>query len=189
MTEREKETTTPPERPETEAAKVIRNVHRDPGAIASYIMQRCSDFTYDQQREQFIESFVEALLTGVAAAATPPDPQRPTFGHDPHVGEMTAECAPMYFRGKETEAWAAGYNRVPEPRTVKLGVIEFHSPSFNPGLMERFYAVTKDLTAAGCIVDLWLMDIATVLSEFGYTMTIATDRPAPTLAMPTPTLK
>ena len=34
-------------------------------------------------------------------------------------------------------------------RTVSLGVIEFHSPWFNPGLMERFYAVTKDLRDSG----------------------------------------
>lgn len=199
------ETTAPPERPEQTcygcgALHIPEHLRRDPtaGELQSPVFNAVWDVIKRVDvhyagglRSGATGNDVCAILalTGVAAAATPPDPQRPTFGHDPHVGEMTAECAPMYFRGKETEAWAAGYNRVPEPRTVKLGVIEFHSPSFNPGLMERFYAVTKDLTAAGCIVDLWLMDIATVLSEFGYTMTIATDRPAPTLAMPTPTLK
>jgi hypothetical protein len=64
-------------------------------------------------------------------------------------------------------------------RIVELGVIEFHSPRVNPGLIERFHAVTTDLTAAGAIVDLWLMDLATVLSEFGYTMTITTEKPLP----------
>ena len=64
-------------------------------------------------------------------------------------------------------------------RTVQLGVIEFHSERVNPGLMKRFYAVTDDLKASGSIVDLWLMDIATVLSEFGYTMTVTTDKPKP----------
>ncbi len=54
-------------------------------------------------------------------------------------------------------------------RIVKLGVIEFHPQD---ALRKRFYAVTNDLAAAGCIVDLWLMDIATVLREFGYEMTI-----------------
>lgn len=64
-------------------------------------------------------------------------------------------------------------------RVVKLGVIEFHSDSFSPGLRQRFFAVTKDLTAAGAIVDLWLMDIATILKEHGYTMTITTEKPSP----------
>jgi hypothetical protein len=66
------------------------------------------------------------------------------------------------------------------PREVKLGVIEFHSPNVNPGLMERFYAVRDDLTAAGAIVDLWLMDIQTVLAEHGYQMRVFTDKPMPT---------
>lgn len=57
-------------------------------------------------------------------------------------------------------------------RRVNLGCIEFHSESLNPGLTERFYAVRDDLTEAGCIVDLWLMDFAAVLKEFGYDMRI-----------------
>lgn len=65
-------------------------------------------------------------------------------------------------------------------RTVQLGVIEFHSERVNPGLMKRFYAVVKDLRDSGSIVDLWLMDIATVLGEFGYTMTVTTEKPKPT---------
>jgi hypothetical protein len=62
-------------------------------------------------------------------------------------------------------------------RIVQLGVIEFHSNSLNPGLIERFYRVVDDLRQAGCIVDLWLMDIAAVLKEFGYDMEISTLRP------------
>jgi hypothetical protein len=57
-------------------------------------------------------------------------------------------------------------------RRVNLGVIEFHSDSWNPGLRQRFYDVTEDLRTASCIVDLWLMDIASVLREFGYDMRI-----------------
>jgi hypothetical protein len=64
-------------------------------------------------------------------------------------------------------------------REVQLGVIEFHSESYNPGLIDRFYAVRDDLTDAACIVDVWLMDIATVLSEFGYEMHIYTRKKAP----------
>ncbi len=64
-------------------------------------------------------------------------------------------------------------------REVKLGVIEFHSERLNPGMIKRFYAVRDDLTDAGCIIDLWLLDIATVLSEFGYTMTVTTEKPLP----------
>lgn len=64
-----------------------------------------------------------------------------------------------------------------EVRTVQLGVIEFHSERCNPGLIKRFYEVRDDLIAAGAIVDLWLMDIATVLKEHGYTMTITTEKP------------
>lgn len=55
---------------------------------------------------------------------------------------------------------------------VKLGVIEFHSERSNPGLAERFFAVTNDLKDAACIVDLWLLDIAAVLKEFGYEMKV-----------------
>ena len=64
-------------------------------------------------------------------------------------------------------------------REVQLGVIEFHSERVNPGLIKRFYAIRDDLTAAGCIVDLWLMDIATVLGEFGYEMKVLTNKPLP----------
>ena len=64
-------------------------------------------------------------------------------------------------------------------RKVDLGVIEFHSERVNPGLIKRFYEVTNDLKASGSIVDLWLMDIATVLGEFGYTMTVTTEKPKP----------
>lgn len=64
-------------------------------------------------------------------------------------------------------------------RRVQLGVIEFHSDSFSPGLRQRFFHVTDDLRAAGCIVDLWLMDIATVLKEFGYEMEVYTTKPDP----------
>lgn len=64
-------------------------------------------------------------------------------------------------------------------RIVQLGVIEFHSDRVNPGLTERFFAVTDDLAASGSIVDVWLMDIATVLAEHGYTMTVTTDKPKP----------
>lgn len=67
-------------------------------------------------------------------------------------------------------------------RVVDLGVIEFHSERVNPGLIQRFYAVRDDLTAAGCIVDIWLMDIATVLAEFGYRMTVTTQKPKPEAA-------
>jgi hypothetical protein len=64
-------------------------------------------------------------------------------------------------------------------RTVELGVIEFHSPSFNPELIQDFYHVVGDLRQAGCIVDLWLMDIAATLKKHGYEMTITTERPLP----------
>lgn len=64
-------------------------------------------------------------------------------------------------------------------RVVNLGVIEFHSERVNPGLMKRFYEVVKDLRDSGSIIDIWLMDIASVLGEFGYRMTVSTDKPLP----------
>jgi hypothetical protein len=64
-------------------------------------------------------------------------------------------------------------------RTVQLGVIEFHSESANPGFQRRFFDVVKDLRDSASIADLWLMDIATVLREFGYEMVITTDKPEP----------
>jgi hypothetical protein len=57
-------------------------------------------------------------------------------------------------------------------RLVNLGAIEFHSESYNPGLVKRFFDVTKDLTDSASIADLWLMDIASVLKEFGYEMKV-----------------
>lgn len=62
-------------------------------------------------------------------------------------------------------------------RRVELGVVEFHSESFSPGLIDRFYAVTNDLEAAACTVDLWLLDISRVLAEFGYEMEVYTNKP------------
>lgn len=59
-----------------------------------------------------------------------------------------------------------------EVRVVKLGVIQFHT---NKPLRERFFWVLKDLSDSGSIVDRWLMDIASVLKEFGYTLTITKD--------------
>jgi hypothetical protein len=63
-------------------------------------------------------------------------------------------------------------------REVKLGVIEFHSETANPGLVNRFFEITKDLTDSASIVDIWLMDIASVLKEFGYEMKITTKKEA-----------
>ena len=58
------------------------------------------------------------------------------------------------------------------PPPIELGVITFHP---NAALRERFYAVVDDLCESGPIVDVWLMDIASVLREHGYIMEI---RPA-----------
>ena len=64
-------------------------------------------------------------------------------------------------------------------RKVQLGVIEFHSERLNPGLTKRFYSVRDGLMATGAIVDLWLMNIASVLREFSYEMTIvSTSQPS-----------
>lgn len=63
-----------------------------------------------------------------------------------------------------------GVSSPPAANRVELGAIEFHSERFNPGLIERFFGVRDDLTAAACIVDLWLLDISAVLEEFGYEM-------------------
>ena len=64
-------------------------------------------------------------------------------------------------------------------RKVQLGVIEFHSERLNPGLTKRFYSVRDGPMATGAIVDLWLMNIASVLREFGYEMTIvSTSQPS-----------
>lgn len=57
-------------------------------------------------------------------------------------------------------------------RRIKLSVVEFHSESGNPGLVKRFFHVIKDLTDSASIVDIWLMDIASVLKEFGYDMEV-----------------
>lgn len=52
---------------------------------------------------------------------------------------------------------------------AELGVIQFHG---QPELRDRFYHVVDDLRRASCIVDLWLMDLASVMREHGYDLTI-----------------
>jgi hypothetical protein len=65
---------------------------------------------------------------------------------------------------------ACGECNPPAPRQlVKLGVVEFHP---NQPLQDDFYMVVDDLRAAGCIVDLWLLDISTVLRRHGYEMEV-----------------
>ena len=54
---------------------------------------------------------------------------------------------------------------------IKLGVIEFHTTK-NKALIDDFYRVVTDLRDAGCIVDLWLMDIAATLDKHGYEMKV-----------------
>lgn len=54
---------------------------------------------------------------------------------------------------------------------IRLGVIEFHTPQ-NKALIDDFYHTVNDLRAAGCIVDLWLLDISRVLEKHGYMMTV-----------------
>lgn len=54
---------------------------------------------------------------------------------------------------------------------VEYGVVEFNC-SFNPGFSERFHQVVNDLRQSASTTDVWLMDIASTLAEFGYTMTI-----------------
>ncbi|MCJ2057311.1 hypothetical protein MKL09_12175 [Methylobacterium sp. J-048] len=61
----------------------------------------------------------------------------------------------------------------PIGEVAKLGLIKFHSQD---DMRDRFYHVVNDLRAAGCIVDLWLMDLATVMGEHGYEMTIRRTR-------------
>jgi hypothetical protein len=125
-------------------------------------------------------------LYGLACANDRPDNRDPW--HDsteelPHI-ETGIEA---YLREGKQVAWEKlqkaiaqpSAPSVSEPRTVKLGVIEFHSERFNPGLIDRFFAVTKDLRDSASIVDVWLMDIATVLLAFGYEMTITTTKKAP----------
>lgn len=76
----------------------------------------------------------------------------------------------------EAEGEACKARRLQQARDVtpvgdiaELGLIQFHSQS---ALRERFYHVVDDLQAAGCIVDLWLHDIASVMAEHGYEMTV-----------------
>lgn len=61
-------------------------------------------------------------------------------------------------------------------REVQLGVIEFHPIE---ALRKDFYMVTDDCKAAGQIVDVWLMDLQTILARHGYKLTVTTEMPKP----------
>lgn len=52
---------------------------------------------------------------------------------------------------------------------VELGVVQFHPQK---DLRERFYEAVDDLARAGCVVDLWMTDLAAVFEEFGYELKI-----------------
>lgn len=100
--------------------------------------------------------------------------------NDAHLRALKAEAgapAPCVWRERgDSEEWDVACGWGASTRAVKLGVVEFH-PQHD--LRERFYAVVDDLRASGSIVDLWLMDIATVLKEFDYDMQITTRKPKP----------
>ena len=52
---------------------------------------------------------------------------------------------------------------------IKLGVVEFHTPR-NKALIDDFYTCVNSLP--GFIIDVWLMDIASVLAKHGYEMKV-----------------
>ncbi len=44
-----------------EAAIAVKNVGCDCQLLAEYVMQRCADFTYDAERQGFIEAILQAV--------------------------------------------------------------------------------------------------------------------------------
>lgn len=90
-----------------------------------------------------------------------------------------ANTAPSQSDSHDAGRVEIGPSCEPEARPVlptaqfqwQPGVITFHTPR-NKALIEDFYASVKDLREAACIVDLWLMDIHSVLNKHGYEMTI-----------------
>lgn len=46
-----------------EAEKVYQNLKRDPDKIAHYIVERCGDFIFDDEREAFIAEFLRAAMS------------------------------------------------------------------------------------------------------------------------------
>lgn len=52
---------------------------------------------------------------------------------------------------------------------IKLGVVEFHTPKNNE-LVSDFFDCVDGL--GGFTVDVWLMDIASVLAKHGYEMKV-----------------
>lgn len=55
---------------------------------------------------------------------------------------------------------------------VKLGVITLHPIA---PLRDEFYEVLEDCQHAGCIVDIYFLDFATILKKHGYTLKIYKD--------------
>lgn len=62
----------------------------------------------------------------------------------------------------------------PSRRPIEFGRIELHTTK-NEKLVDEFYQVRDDLTAAGSIVDIWMWDIAAVLKKHGYSLEIYKD--------------
>lgn len=90
--------------------------------------------------------------------------------HERHEKETVADAGQAMVRHLRAQlAEAEAKVRAMTDGELKLGVIELHTAK-NAELIKRFYQVRDDLTAAGCIVDLWVMDIATVLGEYGYSL-------------------
>lgn len=78
---------------------------------------------------------------------------------------------------------ARAINGLRPVRIIKLGVVEFNTPS-NINLTNEFFKVVRDLRNSASIVDIWLMDIASTLKKFGYDMTITTENPLPKVDPP-----
>ena len=53
-----------------EAARAVKNIHGDPQKLAAYTMQRCGEFVYDTQREDFIRAMFSALRARLAPPPT-----------------------------------------------------------------------------------------------------------------------
>lgn len=112
----------------------------------------------------------KVVTLGMLQGFDTPLPLHSFISHvNPYIDYKSVDAIDEEYRKRNLDHWNEVVGKTGAP--IKLGVITFHTPQ-NKQLIEDFYAVIDDCTQAAQIVDVFLMDIASVLERHGYEMKI-----------------